>query len=210
MTNQLEKTNITSVMLEKEKTIEKIRQAALDEFYEKGYSKASLRNICKKAGVTTGAMYFSFENKEALFRSILDPLFLQYQELMAKYMGMELEAPEHGAELDVLMMKFILNHKKEALIVMEKAQGSCYESYRGQVEQMMEQSFTTFYQNALGTEPDSQLIKILARIRLDGCLEIIKGNYDMEYSLYLVEKIGIYANGGTGKLLQNLKELHSK
>lgn len=101
-------------------------------------------------------MYFLFENKDALFRSILDPLFLQYQELMAKYMGMELEAPEHG------------------------------------------------------TEPDSELIKILARIRLDGCLEIIKGNYDMEYSLNLVEKIGIYANGGTGKLLQNLKELHSK
>ena len=31
----------------------------------------------------------------------------------------------------------------------------------------------------------------------------------MEYSLYLAEKIGIYANGGTEKLLQNLKEFHS-
>ena len=48
----------------KKETMEKIKQAALEEFYEKGYAKASLRTICSRAGVTTGAMYFSFENKE--------------------------------------------------------------------------------------------------------------------------------------------------
>ncbi len=48
----------------KEETVEKIKSAALEEFYRKGYAKASLRTICNRAGVTTGAMYFSFENKE--------------------------------------------------------------------------------------------------------------------------------------------------
>ena len=61
-------------MKNKKETMEKIKQAALEEFYEKGYAKASLRTICSRAGVTTGAMYFSFENKEALFRAILEPL----------------------------------------------------------------------------------------------------------------------------------------
>ena len=36
-------------------------------------------------------------------------------------------------------------------------------------------------------------------MRLEGCLSIIKGNYDMEYSLYLAKKIGIHAGGGTEK-----------
>ena len=54
------------MMKNKEATIEKIKQAALEEFYANGYAKASLRTICRRAGVTTGAMYFSFENKEAL------------------------------------------------------------------------------------------------------------------------------------------------
>ena len=53
-------------MKNKEETIEKIKQAALEEFYANGYAKASLRTISPRAGVTTGAMYFSFENKEAL------------------------------------------------------------------------------------------------------------------------------------------------
>ena len=33
-------------------SIEKIKQAALEEFYANGYAKASLRTICRRAGVT--------------------------------------------------------------------------------------------------------------------------------------------------------------
>lgn len=194
---------------EKEKTAEKIKNAAVNEFLKNGYSKASLRKICQSAGVTTGAMYFSFESKEALFKAIFEPLIRQYEELLRKYMRMELEEPDKGVQLDLLMMQFILEHRKEAIIILDKAEGSCYEDYRLKVEGMMEQSFKAFYGSKLESLPDDKLIKILAKIRLDGCIEIIKGNYDMEYSMYLAEKIGIYSTGGTEKLIQNLKELHS-
>ena len=73
-------------MKNKKETMEKIKQAALEEFYEKGYAKASLRTICSRAGVTTGAMYFSFENKEALFRAILEPLVQSYEDILARCM----------------------------------------------------------------------------------------------------------------------------
>ena len=56
------------MMKNKQETIEKIKQAALEEFYANGYAKASLRTICHRAGVTTGAMYFSFENKDVYKR----------------------------------------------------------------------------------------------------------------------------------------------
>ena len=38
-------------------TLEKIHIAAKQEFLDKGFSLASLRNIVKTAGVTTGAFY---------------------------------------------------------------------------------------------------------------------------------------------------------
>ena len=167
-------------MNNKEETIEKIKQAALEEFYTNGYAKASLRTICKRAGVTTGAMYFSFENKEALFRAILQPLVESYEKMLARCMQMELEDSSEGADVDVLLMQFILKHKKEAIVIMEKAQGSCYEMYRSKAEQLMEQSIYTFYKSRMDCEPDEKLVKILAKIRLDGCLEIIKGNYSIE------------------------------
>ena len=53
LTKQLAHANITSVMMKnKQETIEKIKQAALEEFYANGYAKASLRTICRRAGVT--------------------------------------------------------------------------------------------------------------------------------------------------------------
>lgn len=54
-------------------TLEKIQQTALDEFLEKGFLGASLRQIVKHAGVTTGAFYGYFSSKEALFASIVEP-----------------------------------------------------------------------------------------------------------------------------------------
>ena len=82
------------MMNDQENTIEKIKQTALDEFFMYGYNKASLRMICSRAGVTTGAMYFYFKNKEALFREIFEPLVVQYEELLVRYM--ELELAEHS------------------------------------------------------------------------------------------------------------------
>ena len=41
-------------------TMERIQQAAMEEFSEKGFLGASLRQIVKNAGVTTGAFYGYF------------------------------------------------------------------------------------------------------------------------------------------------------
>ena len=50
----------------------RLLESARQEFIEKGYMKASLRNICKNAGVTTGALYFFFDSKEDLFEEIVE------------------------------------------------------------------------------------------------------------------------------------------
>lgn len=52
-------------------TLERILVEAKQEFLEKGYQRASLRNIVKKAGVTTGALYGYFKNKEELFEALV-------------------------------------------------------------------------------------------------------------------------------------------
>ena len=44
-------------------TKERLLACAKKEFVEKGYAKASLRAICREAGVTTGALYFFFRIK---------------------------------------------------------------------------------------------------------------------------------------------------
>ena len=52
-------------------TLHLIHTAAMEEFLEKGFKSASLRNIVKKAGVTTGAFYGYYSSKEALFEALV-------------------------------------------------------------------------------------------------------------------------------------------
>ena len=48
-----------------------IIQAAYSEFLAYGFQKASLHKIAEKAGVTTGAIYTRYKNKDALFACLL-------------------------------------------------------------------------------------------------------------------------------------------
>lgn len=63
-------------------TLELIHAAAKTEFLEKGFQSASLRNIVKKAGVTTGAFYGYYGSKEELFEALVGE---QYETLMSCY-----------------------------------------------------------------------------------------------------------------------------
>ena len=53
-------------------TRESILRAALDLFSEKGYSSTTFNDIAKRIGMTRGAVYWHFENKEALLTALVE------------------------------------------------------------------------------------------------------------------------------------------
>ena len=50
----------------------RILTCAKEEFLSKPYEKVSLREVCSKAGVTTGAFYKRYKNKEELFDAVVE------------------------------------------------------------------------------------------------------------------------------------------
>lgn len=54
------------------KTRETILSVALDCFLEKGFEATSLVEVASKANVTRGAIYWHFENKQDLYRAVVD------------------------------------------------------------------------------------------------------------------------------------------
>ncbi|HKL21402.1 MAG TPA: TetR family transcriptional regulator [Tichowtungia sp.] len=57
---------------EAQATRESVLMAALDLFAEKGYSRTTFSDIAKRIGMTRGAVYWHFENKEALLATLID------------------------------------------------------------------------------------------------------------------------------------------
>lgn len=53
------------------RTREALLRAAAEVFDTAGYSGASINKILERAGLTAGAMYFHFKNKEALARAVI-------------------------------------------------------------------------------------------------------------------------------------------
>ena len=78
-------------MKDDRETKEKLLASAEHEFMEKGYQGASLRNICKNAGVTTGALYFFFKDKDDIFASLVTPVLGIIRAMMEAHMQQELQ-----------------------------------------------------------------------------------------------------------------------
>src|SRR5450432_1216804 len=57
-----------------ERTRERLLQAASREIYKSGYQSAGLETILATAGVTKGALYHHFDNKEALGYALVDEI----------------------------------------------------------------------------------------------------------------------------------------
>lgn len=58
----------------------KILESATKEFLEKGYLNTSLKDICKNAGVTTGALYKRYKGKAELFDDVVESTYNKLNE----------------------------------------------------------------------------------------------------------------------------------
>ncbi|TNG03913.1 MAG: TetR/AcrR family transcriptional regulator [Gammaproteobacteria bacterium] len=81
----VEKTLSNPVRRDPAKTREKLLQRAFMEIHEHGFQAASLDTILKDTGVTKGALYHHFPNKNALGYAVIDEVIqpMVYQEWIA-------------------------------------------------------------------------------------------------------------------------------
>lgn len=117
-------------------TLENIHAAGKKEFLEKGFKSASLRNIVKMAGVTTGAFYGYYASKEELFDALAGG---PYTVFMDKYKGAQeiftkLPPAEQHDNMGVIsgdciewMVEYIYENFDSFKLILCCAQGTKYE-----------------------------------------------------------------------------------
>lgn len=191
-------------------TRELLIKAGKEEFLEKGFEKASLRKICEKSGVTTGAVYFFFENKEDLFHQIVADTIKQMENIGKELSRAELDEHISSSDGDRMLMEFLWNHREEVQLLWEKSEGTRYENFKDEIFSQLEHSFTMFFQKYGMMEEDKNLIRIIVKMRMKGYMELIYGDYSMEEMLRLSELIGCYADGGFYSLQKELEEKHKQ
>lgn len=120
---------------EEQNTLERIRTAAKAEFLEKGFQAASLRNIVKTAGVTTGAFYGYYGSKAELFKALVEEtygyLMGSYRASLAQFEDLPPEEqPEHmgttGRDCMREMLVYMYGHRDEVHLLLQCAEGTRY------------------------------------------------------------------------------------
>ncbi|MCR4704186.1 MAG: TetR/AcrR family transcriptional regulator [Saccharofermentans sp.] len=119
-----------------EKTHNRILESAKKSFIQYGFSGASIRQICKDAGVTNGAFYSHFESKEDLFAKLVDPVIggmnelytEEYTQISKPRSAKEFEKViEQGFASDKTMIHYIYEHEDVFRLLLTASKDTVYE-----------------------------------------------------------------------------------
>ena len=171
-------------------TLERIHQAAKAEFLEKGYKDASLRNIVKSVGMTTGAFYGYYKSKEELFEALVCEHYAYlldcFQKAQKDFASLPHEQqPEVMGDISGVcmfeMLHYAYEHLEECKLILGCSEGT---KFSGLIDEMVE----------IEVESTHDYLKVLEELgrpspRIDPALEhiLITGMFHTFFELVIHE-----------------------
>ena len=149
---------------------EGIVRAAYAEFLACGFQKASLHKIAEKAGVTTGAIYTRYKNKDALFVSLLQAFLGKLNDYFAPAAA-EYEKAGQAGTTDALLaaigfeeriyIRLLTEHYDDCTLFFSRSDGSSVETMLQDLMQQKTQQTVDFFCQVYGKAPDAAAIRLL-------------------------------------------------
>ena len=144
---------------------EKLILCAKKEFMEKGFEKASLRAISAAAGLTTGAVYFFFKDKNGLFGAVVEEPLKRIINAIDKHFSEDMETNiadfQHKSgdhdEFAELMISALYADREAMLILLEKSSGSRYEGIIDRFVELIEKHNISLADNYVSVFPDKRV-----------------------------------------------------
>lgn len=197
-------------------TLQNIHRAAMTEFLDKGFRDASLRQIVKSAGVTTGAFYGYFSSKEALFASIVEPhaaaVMGRFMTAQTDFAGLpKEEQPAHmgkeSAQCVDWLIDYIYDHYEPFKLLICCSDGTPYEQFvHNMVE--VEVEYTFRYIDVLKSlghavpEIDRDLCHMIASGMFDGIFEILRHDMPKERAKRFIAQLQEFYTAGWIKIMR--------
>ena len=200
---------------EESTTLKNILSAGKAEFLEKDFNSASLRNIVKTAGVTTGAFYGYFSGKEALFAALVEEhakaimnIFMSAQESFEELSDEE-KINHIGVESRTSLneiVDYIYEHFDEFKLMICKSEGTSYENF---IHNMVEIEVEETYQfiDALRSQGkdvpniEKAVCHMIVSGMFSGIFELIEHDMEKENAKKYVSEFQDFYIAGWSKIL---------
>lgn len=205
---------IESLSIDKN-TKKRIEESAIKEFMEKGFAKASLRQIVKNAGLTTGAFYKYYPTKDALFASLVEPYanklysiydvtIADFQSLPASQQQKNMIEASFGGITE--MLEYIYEHYDNFKLLLCKADGTPFTSFIHNLVEREVKSTVKFIDDmrASGVEVpeiDVEFVHMITSGMFLSVFEIVAHDMQKDIAIKRVQKIKEFYTGGWERML---------
>ena len=144
---------------------ERLIECAKKEFLEKGFAKASLRQIAAEAGLTTGAVYFFFKDKNGLFGAVVEKTLTRITKVISEHFQEDIETElanyvhtenDHADFADDIVDALYADYDS-TMILLKKAQGSEYENVIENITQMLNVTYTAIAEKDAQIMPEKKI-----------------------------------------------------
>lgn len=198
-------------MKDERETKEKLLESACAEFIAKGYQGASLRTICKNSGVTTGALYFFFKDKDDLFTSLVEPQLTALKGMLQAHMEQELLALESEADTTAdefrddadasrQVLHLLYQNYDLFLLLLTGSYGSSQEHFVDELVAISEQYYRTLSDRQAAlcgvAPPDDYTIHWMAHMQIDAFVHLLTHEREEEKALAHLQSILQYMLAG--------------
>ena len=191
-----------------------ILQAAYSEFLAYGFQKASLHKIAEKAGVTTGAIYTRYKNKDALFVSLLQDFFEAMKVLFAP-VAEEYEKARHSAHPEDILrainaeeniyFRLLTEHYDDCTLFFSRSDGSSVEMILKEIMNTKTKQTVDFFSEVYGKAPNEDAICLLMGSQFWYFRQLLNEHLDKDEMFDCLRSILDFTNAGWRQLCDTLK-----
>ncbi|WP_342759238.1 TetR/AcrR family transcriptional regulator [Kineothrix sedimenti] len=196
-------------------TLQNILNAGKTEFMEKGFKSASLRNIVRNAGVTTGAFYGYYASKEELFDALVgesaDYFMKEYKKVQYDFKKLSPAEQEEnmGKESGDWMLwitDYIYDHLDAFQLIISHSEGTKYEHFIHEMVEIEVEATHDFITVMRGSGKnlrhiDPQLEHILVSGMFTAFFEVVVHNMPKEQAKEYINELKEFQTAGWIKIM---------
>lgn len=192
------------MQIKKEAVKAEIDRAAVRVFLQKGFRRASMKDIARIAGTSVSNMYNYYSGKLVLFSALVQPVLGSIHRLLDSLIeqeeGLALTEKDSRQEFENLLigtlLEFLSLRRESLILLFDKSQGTPFESSRDEMIRFVEEHFIDSLPQQRRTGEILLLMHILASNFMEGLLEIVRHiGDDEERSIVLRGLVQYHING---------------
>lgn len=176
-----------------------ISDAALIEFMEKGYERASIRGIAKKSNSSVGNIYKYFKSKEELYENLIGTVYHRLINYISQFDKVRLdeEALDVFNQLIEKIMKIFNENSNEISTLLNQSKGSKYENCKEIFVEFITRTVTGSMNYELSKQgkqlTDNFIIYLLSYSLMESISIVVKEKKDgREVKRIILKMIDIY------------------